>query len=90
MPWNISRAVGGDVKEPKRSYHQPLSSLSPSPTSCEHELKTRASLEAQVVKDLPAMQENPGSISGLGRSPGEGHGNPLRYSSLENPMDRGA
>ena len=31
-----------------------------------------------------------GSIPGLGRSPGEGHGNPLRYSYLENPMDRGA
>ena len=29
------------------------------------------------------------SISGSGRSPGEGHGNPLQYSCLENPMDRG-
>ena len=31
-----------------------------------------------------------GSITVLGRSPGEGHGNPLQYSCLENPMDRGA
>ena len=31
-----------------------------------------------------------GSIPGLGRSPGEGNGNPLLYSCLENPMDRGA
>ena len=31
-----------------------------------------------------------GLIPGLGRSPGEGHGNPLHYSSLENYMDRGA
>ena len=31
-----------------------------------------------------------GSIAGLGRSPGEGHGNPLQYSCLENSMDRGA
>ena len=31
-----------------------------------------------------------GLIPGLGRSPGEGHGNPLQYSFLENPMDRGA
>ena len=31
-----------------------------------------------------------GSISGLGRYPGEGHGNPLQESCLENPMDRGA
>ena len=31
-----------------------------------------------------------GSIPGLGRSPGGGHGNPLQYSCLENPMDKGA
>ena len=31
-----------------------------------------------------------GSIPRLGRSPGGGHGNPLQYSCLENPMDRGA
>ena len=33
---------------------------------------------------------NMGSIPDLGKSPGEGHGNPLQYSCLENPMDRGA
>ena len=44
---------------------------------------------AQTVKNLPAMGD-PGSIPGLGRSPGEGHGNPLQYSCLEKPMDRGA
>ena len=33
---------------------------------------------------------NVGSIPGLGRSPGGGHGNPVQYSCLENPMDRGA
>ena len=33
---------------------------------------------------------DPGLIPGLGRSPGEGNGNPLQYSYLENPMDRGA
>ena len=32
---------------------------------------------------------DPGSIPGLGRSSGEGNGNPLQYSFLENPMDRG-
>ena len=31
-----------------------------------------------------------GSITGPGRTPGGGHGNPLQYSCLENPMDRGA
>ena len=33
---------------------------------------------------------NLGSIPGSGRSPGGGHGNPLQYSGLENPMDTGA
>ena len=33
---------------------------------------------------------DPGSIPGLGRSPGEGNGNPLQYSCLENPMDQEA
>ena len=33
---------------------------------------------------------DPGSIPGLGRSPGEGNGNLLQYSRLENPMDKGA
>ena len=33
---------------------------------------------------------DPGSIPGLGRSPGEGNGSPLQYSCLENPMDSGA
>ena len=36
----------------------------------------------------PAMQEDPDSIPGSGRSPGEGNGNPLEYSTLENPMER--
>ena len=46
-----------------------------------------------VIKNLPA---NAGDlrdmdlIPGSGRSPGGGHGNPLQYSCLQNPMDRGA
>ena len=47
-------------------------------------------LEAQMVKRLPTMQENPGSIPELGGSSGEGNGNPLQYPWLENPMDGGA
>ena len=45
-----------------------------------------------VVKNLPANAEdagNLGSIPESGRSPEEGHGNPLHYSCLGNPMDRG-
>ena len=43
-----------------------------------------------VVKNSPASAGDTGSIPGLRRSPGEGNGNPLQYSCLENPMDRGA
>ena len=43
-----------------------------------------------LVKNPPANAGDVGSISGLGRSPGEGTGNPLQYSCLENPMDGGA
>jgi len=46
-----------------------------------------------VVKNLPANAEDIRGVSlipGLGRSPGEGHGNSLQYSCLENPVDRGA
>ena len=43
-----------------------------------------------VVKNLPANVGDMGSIPGWGRSPGEGNGNPLQYSCLGNPMDRGA
>jgi len=47
---------------------------------------------ALAVKNSPAKIDirDAGSIPGLGRSPGGGHGNPLLYSCLENPMDREA
>ena len=41
-----------------------------------------------VVKNLPANSGDAGLIPGLGRSPGEGNGNPLQHSYLGNPMDR--
>ena len=45
-----------------------------------------------MLKNLPVNAEDAGDVSsipGLGRSPGEGNGNPLQYSWLENSMDRG-
>ena len=52
-----------------------------------------ASQVALVVKNLPAnagdLGDVPSSIPGLGRLPGEGHGNPLQHSCLENLMDKG-
>ena len=50
-------------------------------------------LRGSVVKNPPANAGDPGdtgSIPGSGKSPGEGNGNPLQNSCLENPMDRGA
>ena len=43
-----------------------------------------------MVKNSPANAGDMGSIPGFGRSPGGGHGNPLQYSCLGNPMHRGA
>ena len=56
----------------------------------------RGSLVAQLIKNLPAIQETAcnegdmGLILRLGRSPGEGNGNSLLDSGLGNPLDRGA
>ena len=53
----------------------------------------QASQVEQVVKNLPANAgdiTDMGSSPGLGRSPGEGNGNPFKCSCLENPMYRGA
>ena len=48
-------------------------------------------LGGSVVRNLPACNAgDPGSIPGLGRSPGKGNDNPLHYSFLENSMDKGA
>ena len=52
-----------------------------------------ASQVVTVVENSPASAgdiRDPGSIPGSGRSPGGGHGNPLQYSCLKNPVDRGA
>ena len=45
---------------------------------------------AQAIKNPPANAGDPGSMPGSGRSPGEGNGNPLQDSCLENSMGRGA
>ena len=53
----------------------------------------RASQVMLAIKNLPANAgdaRDTGSVPVSGRSPGGGHGNPLQYSCLETPMDRGA
>ena len=58
----------------------------------------RLTIATAIVTNFPCGSDSkasaynsgdPGSIPGLGRSPGEGNGNPLQYSCLENPMDGG-
>ena len=56
---------------------------------CEMYLSSRG-FPCSVGKESACNAGDPSSISGLRRSPGEGNGNPLQYSCLENPMDRGA
>ena len=58
-----------------------------------NQLRRPISLDLPGDSDGKASVYNvggPGSIPGMGRSPGEGNGNPLQYYCLENPMDRGA
>ena len=80
----------------------PIIPSSPSPTESKRLFYTSVSLllfRIQGYGCFPGGSEDkasacnagdPGLIPGLARSPGEGNGNPLQYSCLENPMDRGA
>ena len=45
---------------------------------------------SSVGKESACSAGDPGLVTGSGRSPGQGNGNPLQYSCLDNPMDRGA
>ena len=54
------------------------------------DFKVSVSLGSSDSKDSACRVGDLGLIPGSGRSPGGGHGNPLLYSCLENPMDRGA
>ena len=55
-----------------------------------HIVKAMGFPRSSVGKESACKAGEPGSIPGSGRSPGEGNGNPLQYSCLENPMDGGA
>ena len=51
------------------------------------EIEAKGFPGGSAVKNLPANTGDAGSISGLGRFPGEGNGNPLQYSCLGSPLD---
>ena len=66
-----------------------ISSLADSGLQLCHSQPHSGFLHSSVGKESAYNAGDPGLISGLGRSPGEGNGNPLQYSCLENSMDRG-
>ena len=82
----------------KHEFHQvhpsrKLACGSQGPNPAQNLLSGSGLISGSVVKNPPANAGNtrdPSLISGLGRSPGEGNGNPLQYSCLGNPMNRGA
>ena len=72
------------MESPQGGYNLSLVDLSPA------EGKFEGFPGGSKVKASACKVGDPSSIPGLGRSPGEGNGNPLQYSCLENPMDGGA
>ena len=64
--------------------------LKPSMQRFKHDLTSMGFPGGSEVKASACSVGDSGSIPELGRSPGEGNGNPLQYSCLENPKDRGA
>ena len=67
------------LKKLPMQFHGRKELFAPSYTPC-----------SSVGKESACNAADPGLIPGLGRSPGEGNGNPLQYLCLENPMERGA
>ena len=79
MWWAEQRCQGVPAEPPLRTPQPPFPPVG------------RARLVAQKNgKESACSPGGQGSIAGLGRSPGEGHENPLQYCCLEKPMDRGA
>ena len=78
--WIRTRRLGRRRRESLKSVAKYISPVS--------RLINQASFIAQCSKESACNAGDPDSIPGSGRSPGEGNGNPLQYSCLQNPMDR--
>ena len=76
----IQHAELYSITPQKTPYHLALTPILP----------MRGFPHSSVGRESACNAGDPASIPGSGRSPGEGNGNPLQYSCLENPMDRGA
>ena len=89
LAWLLSEVAGWTVKSDHSTVCSSCTIITLTSTwYCANELP-----HGSLVKSLPAnagYARYSGSIPGSGRPPGEGNGNPLWYSCLENPMDRGA
>ena len=103
MAWESTQPSEGGLEVQQPEGTRPASHLRPvglppflllddsaQPKTCCSLCPTRASLVAQMVKESACNAGDSGSIPEWGRSPGEGNGDPLQYSCLQNPMDRGA
>ena len=88
-PLAYSHFLGGPMVKNLLSNAADVDSIPGWGTKIPHD-SAKTSLVAQMVKASAYNAGDWGSIPGLGRSPGEGNGNPLQYSCLENLMDREA
>ena len=80
---------GKDIFQKVQDAERYISTLQKTQESFNLDYKTRKDFPgSSVVKNPPAKAGDTGSIPDSGRSPGEGNGNPLQYSCLENPTDR--
>ena len=96
MLLSFDRSVVSDSLQPHELQQARLPCSSPSPGACSNSCPLNWWC-CLTISDFPGGLEgkvsacnvgDPGLIPGSGRSPGEGNGNPLQYSCLENPMDR--
>ena len=88
--WLDKLTQNNKIFHSRKIYQLSMRARAAYPSSCSNSVLTKqlswTSLVAQTVKHLYSVGD-PGSIPALGRSPGEGNGNPLQNSCLENPMD---
>ena len=91
LPQNITPKLSSQERNPALlKFCSSGKSLHPRKEKCclRNESSHGKPRKPQMVKHLPAVQETLGSIPGLGISPGEGNGNPIQYSWLDNSKDR--
>ena len=86
----MDSAAQGAKAESQMGCQDSISTISPSEEENQHALSFICFPGDSEVKVSAWNAGDPGSIPGSGRSPGEGNGNPLQYSCLENPMEGGA